>query len=200
MKEIDAVTNYIMFYIENRYSNELIDEKLFKELCCYIADSLSYWSGNTNVGCKKDKSEEKIYQEFYDGLSILIDYLSDNEDKLMQIEKEFIKSIKYNGKVYRYLGYADPLKCKKKINPIFNDIWVSWSKEKYNSYLESKLYGKKTRLYCDIKDGYYGIDLENFQKYCEKVLCKECYISRGKESEVVFPTIKELIYNVEYIE
>lgn len=196
MEEINTVTNYIIDYIENRSKNK--DEELFKELCCSIAEALSYWSGETYVGCKKDSITQNIFQNFFEYLNSLIKYLSDNEEQLMKIEKDFIKKIKYKGIVYRYLGHGDLTECKKRINPEYNNIWVSWSKEKYNSYLETKLYGKKTRLYCNINNNYYGIDLEEFQKFCAKNKLGNYYISRGDEREVVFPTIKELIYNVEY--
>ena len=201
MEEVNTVANYMIFYINNRDNNEIIDEELFKELCCYIAESLSYWSGQIYVGKKKDKTTEDIFQKFFKNLNYLIRFLSNNEFKLMKIEKDFINIIRYNGKVYRFLGHSnlDLRNCKKIIKPKYNNIWVSWSKEKNNSYLESKLYGKKTRLYCDIKDCYYGIDLEEIQKFCNKNQLGNYYISRGTEKEVVFPTIKKLIYKVEYL-
>lgn len=193
------VANYIMIYIERRDNNEIIDEKLFEELCCYIAKSLSYWTGNTYVGCKKDSKTESIFQKFFENLNYLIKYLGDNEERIMKIEKDFINQIKYKGIVYRYLGHSESIGCKKRINPKFNNIWVSWSKEKYNPYLETKLYGKKTRLYCDIKSCYYGIDLEEFKEFCHINQLGNYYISRGTEREVVFPTIEKLIYKIEYL-
>ena len=199
MEEINTVANYIMFYIENRYNSEFIDEELFKELCRFIAEALSYWTGKTYVGRKKDSKTQNIVQKFFENLNYLIKDLSNNEEKLMKIEKDFINQIKYNGIVYRYLGHPDSIDCKKIIIPEFNNIWVSWSKEKDNSYIETKLYGKKTRLYCDIKTYYYGIDLEAFQNFCNRNKVGNYYISRGNEREVVFPTIKELIYKIEYI-
>lgn len=94
----------------------------------------------------------------------------------------------YRGSLYRYLGHGSA-KCNtnNRIEPQFNNIYVSWSKNPKNYYIESKLYGTMTLLACKIDEPYYGIDLEAFD------------VIRGKEAEVVFPTIKETITEVRYI-
>ena len=120
-------------------------------------------------------------------------------NRLSSLEKEFLKNIKYNGKLYRYLGNGNPINKKKIIEPIYNDIYVSWSKEEKNSYIESKLYGKMILLYCDTSNKHFGIDLERFQEFYNKTFKESFYISRGNEREVVFPTIKETIYDIKYL-
>lgn len=130
------------------------------------------------VVAKKIVRHKIYFKNFFKNLNYLIKYLTNNEEKLMQIEKDFINEIKYYGIVYRYLGHAELTECKKRIIPEFNSIWVSWSKEKYNSYIETKLYGKRTRLYCNIKSCYYGIDLEAFQKFCIRNEVDDYYIKR----------------------
>ena len=195
--DILKVTQYMKYYIDN-YSiieNERIN--LFEELCFDIACVLQEWSGNTYVGIKKEKKKKCIFQNFFICLNDLINYLTKN--KISFLESEFLKYIKYNGKLYRYLGTGNPINQKMNIKPIYNDIFVSWSKEERNSYIESKLYGKMTLLYCDTSNKYFGIDLEGFQKFYNKTFKDSFYISRGNEREVVFPTIKETIYDIKYL-
>lgn len=79
-----------------------------------------------------------------------------------------------------------------------NDIFVSWSKNKEISYIESKLYGCMTRLYCNIPPNMVGFDLEGFQEFYNNKFASKIWIARGEEREVVFPTIKEMIYRIEY--
>ena len=103
--------------------------------------------------------------------------------------KKFANDTLYHGTIYRYLGHCLENEIYDNIvEPEYNDIYVSWSKNPTNSYIESKLYGTKTLLTCKIENNYYGIDLEAF-----------CVV-RGNEAEVVFPTIKETITNIEYID
>ena len=104
-----------------------------------------------------------------------------------QCENAVAESLLYQGKVYRYLRYGAPSGCKKKaIVPEYDGIYVSWSKEPKNSYIEGKLYGKITWIEAEIKPLYFGIDLENMG------------ISRGKEREVVFPTLENCVKKIKY--
>lgn len=195
--DIINVTQYIKYYIDN-YSmieNERIN--LFEELCFHIASVLHEWSGNTYVGIKKEKTKKNIFQNFFILLNDLINYLDKN--KTSSLESKFLKYIKYNGKLYRYLGNGNFINKKKIIKPIYNGIYVSWSKEEKNSYIESKLYGKMTLLYCETSSKLFGIDLEGFQWFYNKTFNNNFYISRGNEREVVFPTIKETIYDIKYL-
>lgn len=103
-------------------------------------------------------------------------------------ENKVAEALLYQGKIYRYLGYGISSNRKKKaIEPNYDGIYVSWSKEPKNGYIESKLYGEMTWIEAEIKSPYFGIDLENMG------------ISRGKEREVVFPTLKDCITNIKYI-
>ena len=77
--------------------------------------------------------------------------------------------------------------ANKRVEPQYNNIYVSWSKQPQNHYIENKLYGTMTLLTCKVDEPYYGIDLEAFG------------VVRGQEAEVVFPTIKETITEVKYI-
>ena len=69
----------------------------------------------------------------------------------------------------------------------YNNIYVLWSKQPQNHYIENKLYGTMTLLTCKVDEPYYGIDLEVFG------------VVRGQEAEVVFQTIKETITEIRYI-
>lgn len=94
----------------------------------------------------------------------------------------------YQGVLYRYLGHSEPSDSRKCVRPQYNKIYVSWSKNKGNKYLESKLYGVKTLLACNVNYPYFGIDLSAFG------------MSRGNEREVVFPTIEETMTSIKFIE
>ena len=91
----------------------------------------------------------------------------------------------FQGTVYRYLGYGSAIGDINKPKEIkYNNIYVSWSKNKRNEYIESKLYGVITLMTCEISDDYYGIDLE------------ELGVSRGYEREVVFPNYENLVTKI----
>lgn len=55
-----------------------------------------------------------------------------------------------------------------------------------------------TRLYCNIPPNMVGFDLEGFQEFYNNKFASKIWIARGEEREVVFPTIKEMIYRIEY--
>lgn len=195
--DIIKVTQYIKYYIDNHSIIENEHMNLFEELCLRIACVLQEWSGNTYVGIEKEKVKKNIFQNFFILLNDLINYLTKN--KISSLESEFLKYIKYNGKLYRYLGNGNSIDKKMSVKPSYNGIYVSWSKEERNSYIESKLYGKMTLLYCDTSNKHFGIDLEGFQEFYNKTFNDNFYISRGNEREVVFPTIKETIYDIKYL-
>ena len=69
----------------------------------------------------------------------------------------------------------------------------------WNYYLESKLYGKVTKLYCDIPSEQYGLDFEKFQEFINNNYDEGFNISRGNETEVIFPTIEKYIYDIKYM-
>lgn len=199
MKKMKYIIECIKWYSKNRFTTNKDYEILFKELCIYIAEGLQEWTGKTYVGISKSKEDIWKYQTFFVALYELINTLSNHKENLIFLEKQFINNIKYNGKIYRYLGHGDLKNTNIRIRPSYNDIFVSWSKEKGNTYLETKLYGKITRLYGVISADNYGIDIEKLQKFYNNYFDERIYIAKGQEREVVYPTIKKDIYYIEYI-
>lgn len=184
IKGVNEATDDIKKYIlklHNR-ANSLV---LFSDVHEDIIEVCSFWTGKTYVGVQKDKDIEAAFQNFFEALMSMLLLIMNDTVKPLDCEKRFANAVLYRGTVYRYLGNDTP--SNRIIKPQYNNIYVSWSKKPENTYLESKLYGVKTRLYCDIKEPYFGIDLEQLG------------ISKGNEKEVVFPTLEEFITNIEYI-
>lgn len=200
IKEINKTIIYIKSYIVKRFNNNFEPFEYIDELFKRIAFVLSQWSGDTYIGEEKEENIKKLFQEFFITLISLVNCFNENKTKCLRQEIEFLKSIKYKGTIYRVLGYSNCLDKNKNKNiiPKYNDIYVSWSKNKDNSYLDSKLYGKKTRLIAVIDKDKFGIDLENFEEFIENIYDEKFYISRGNEREVVFPTLKECVKEVIY--
>lgn len=194
---IHETTTKINEYIEIR-KKSVFDKKAFIKLLDNIALVLIEWTGKTYVGEQKRIEVKQAFQQFFVTIKNLITIFQDGLIKLSLLEKRFIKNVTYSGKLYRYIGSNVP--DNRKITVEYNGIFVSWSKNKQSTYLENKLYGTIIRLYCEIPDDKFGIDLEGFQKYYDFYCLKHYYIARGEEREVVFPTIKETIYNLEYLQ
>ena len=153
-----------------------------------ITQVLAKWTGDTYVGCKKDDRLKDAFQIFFDKL---YEFLLIYKDKCKLAEQ-----LLYHGQLYRYLGHSSGSKdTDSKIEPKYNDIWVSWSKNDVRkiSYLKSKLYGTKTILICETKYKM-GIDLTGFDKVFET------HLTRGEEAEVVYPTLEDTIIDIEYEE
>lgn len=159
-----------------------------------IITVLNHWAGSTYVGSEKNSDLSKAFQAFFKVLYQLLLELSN-----IGGFGEAVKSSLYRGKIYRYLGHSSSTDCNNKIEPKYNDIYVSWSKQPNNSYLESKLYGTMTWMSAEIVDPFLGIDLEGLEETIYRLTGIECSISRGNEHEVVFPTIKECIMEIRYI-
>ena len=177
-------------------SHDITADKANK-LTSNIITVINNWTGSTYIGVKKKKELEKAFQAFFIALLELLLEIKKSD----YTEFHFIADkILYRGKAYRYLGYPSPEDCNKGIEPTFNDIYVSWSKEHKNSYIESKLYGTMTIISADIIIPYYGIDLEGMGQVLSKLSNENYKMTRGDEREVVFPTIKECITEVNYIE
>ncbi len=144
-----------------------------------------FWTSNTYVGQPKDLAVKAVFQSFFEAL---MDLLLNMKNTGKKSERAIAEKLLYRGKVYRYLGNAYPSDDPDDIvKPVFDDIYVSWSKEPQNGYIRSKLYGPVTLLSCEISTPFYGIDLD------------ELNCSRGNEHEVVFPTTKKCIIEIEYI-
>ncbi len=157
----------------------------YQMLADNILRTLNYWTGKTYVGIEKDKTVRKAFQSFFTQLYSFLMICRDSNIKELQ---KFAKRALYQGVLYRYLGHGDVSEdCDSRVEPQYNDIYVSWSKNSENSYIESKLYGVITLIECEVSGNYYGIDLGAFG------------VVRGNEAEVVFPTIKETVKDISYI-
>ena len=159
------------------------------------------WTGNTYVGVKKVKSAERDYQFFFELLHDFLHFLYDNKSEVSNEEWSLAENMMYHGTVYRYLGTHDSRNSERKemVKPIYNDIFVSWSKSEKNAYIESKLYGPVTWMKAEIKEPEFGIDINGFEEWCKKWQGDSAFITRGMEKEVVFPTVKECIVEIRYI-
>ena len=164
----------------NNISNE--DLSVFLD---NVYETLKYWTGHTYIGQKKDKALQKAYQTFFEALYEFLFICRELGNPMI---KSFADEVLYRGSLYRYLGKGSAEEnTDKRIEPQYDNIYVSWSKQPKNYYIESKLYGTMPLLTCKIDEPYYGIDLEAFG------------VVRGEEAEVVFPTIKETITEIRYI-
>lgn len=157
----------------------------FNELYVNITEVLSNWTGNQSIGYDKEPVLKKAFQQFFKSLYAFI--LACSISKKHKLRK-FANTAIYQGPLYRYLGNGDHENRNNKVIPEYNDIWVSWSKNKENSNIESKLYGIMTRLTCHTSQTLYGIDLAAFG--CSKV----------NEEEVIYPTIASQVENIEYFQ
>lgn len=172
--------------INEYFINDSKDIFYFMDLMREIKYVLKYWTGQTNVGVEKSSDLKMAYQRFFDEfMKMLLLFKSRTDSKWY--EKAAAKKYLYQGTVYRYLGNHNK-SIKNLISVNYDEIFVSWNKDKVNSYIISKLKGKKLLLTCEIYENNYGIDLE------------ELGVSVGSEREVVFPTIKETIINEEVID
>ncbi|MBR3516878.1 MAG: hypothetical protein IKO10_11240 [Lachnospiraceae bacterium] len=163
-----------------------ISADILNTLMDNICKTLDEWTGTTYVGEKKNPKISKMYQMFFIELYSFV--LACQKSEIEEL-REFAGKVLYRGKLFRYLGHGDcqdDIECR--VEPVYNDIYVSWSKKRDNSYLKSKLYGTITVLCCEIKEPYYGIDLAPFG------------VVRADEAEVVFPTVENTMLEVRYIE
>lgn len=174
--------------IATKQMKKCINEKHMDKLCGqYIYDVCCFWTGNTYVGIKKDQTIQKAFQTFFKELMKLLLTLKNSPSSTQQ-DKDIADELLYQGEVYRYLGHGDSSKLNENLELQYNDLYVSWSKNAQNNYIESKLYGKILWIHGIIQNSYYGINLEAIG------------VSRGTEAEVVFPTIKECIKEVKVYE
>lgn len=191
---INESIKYLGEYIERRKIGSY-NKIEFRKVLQEIAFVMREWARKTYVGEEKTEEIKEIFQNFYVRLRWLVDLLIAEKSKLKRLEKQFIKSIVYRGKIYRYLGTNTPYN-KAVLEIHFNDIYVSWSKNEKNSYFESKLSGVVKKLYCNIPENNYGFDLCRFQRFYNVTFMENCDILNPTEQEVVFPTIKELVYKI----
>lgn len=182
IQEIQKANNNFFEYmkLENNKS-----KKDFHSVVVGIKEVCKFWCGKTYLGEKKSKDIENAFQCFFKNF---MDFLMDCKISKHSYKRKFAATVLYQGKIYRYLGYGISSNRKKKaIEPNYDGVYVSWSKEPQNSYIESKLYGEMTWIEAEIKSPYFGIDLETMES------------SVGNEKEVVFPTLKDCVTNIKYI-
>lgn len=182
--KIFVISGYIKKF--NKTLPNIFNLSDFNILLRNIENVLLYWVGSTYVGKKKKERVKKAFQQFFENM---YEFFWKLQDCSIKEYSDFAKNVFYQGKVYRYLGHGNS--CDNEINnyvtPIYDGIYVSWSKNNHSDYLESKLYGNITFLECDIKDTFYGIDLDFLG------------VGRPNEAEVIFPTIKECITGITYL-
>lgn len=63
VKELNRVTNQFVQVRKKILSGSMTD-CIWRTFSKNICDTLSYWTGNTYVGCRKEKSLEKAFQRF----------------------------------------------------------------------------------------------------------------------------------------
>lgn len=177
-EQIEATT-CVLRRTENISSNN------FNELYVNITEVLSNWTGNTYIGYDKEPVLKKAFQQFFQSLYAFILACSISKNHKL---RKFANIAIYQGPLYRYLGNGDYENRNNKVSPEYNDIWVSWSKNKENSNIASKLYGIITRLTCHTSQSLYGIDLAAFK------------CSKTNEEEVLYPTIASQVKNIEYFQ
>lgn len=176
-KEIDKATNSIIYTLEKKVDKDVVDN--IYEVC-------HFWTQDTYVGRRKEFKVQNAFQNFFENFMKLILDIRDGNIKCDEECRNAFSSLLYTGVVYRKLGHGDLENCEDEIIPEYNNIYVSWNKEKDYAYFDSKLYGPMTILTAEIKEPYFGIDLE------------ELGVCTGQEKEVVFPTIKESVLKVEF--
>ncbi len=178
VKGIKEATNNIVSY----YNAPKTSKSMLSELITDINLICDFWTGSTYVGTPKVDVIKHAFQSFFEELMRLLLAMKDSKKTY---EARIANAMLFKGTVYRYLGNAYP--SNKTVDPIFDNVYVSWSKCSGNSYILSKLYGPVTFLSCEISEPFYGIDLAAIG------------ISRGTEEEVVFPTIAECVREIKYI-
>lgn len=191
---IEKTTYGLQWYVSQR-GKQGFDREIFEDMICHIMEVLNKWTGETWVGHKKDKRTETVFQNFFETLIRLIRYIDLFEIMMSDEEKEFAMMVTFSGVIYRYLGSGSP--CNKECVEIeYNDIYVSWSKNEQNDYIEGKLYGPLLWIKAQTSPFDYAIDLEGLDKFYQKITGENKGVVRGKEREVVYPTKRECILEV----
>lgn len=196
---IRNASNFITEYKAKR-NRFIYRSKNYKLLLHKIHDVLNIWTGYTYIGKKKDQDLSDAFQEFFSSFHDLLVHFKSNTASITKQERNLMDSVMYNGQVYRYIGTSDCLN-KHVVKPEYNNIYVSWSKEKQSDDIEKELYGTVTWIPANIKMPYFGIDLEGFDSIYRKSTHKRHPVSKANEREVVFPTIEDCVdkNNIIYI-
>lgn len=161
------------------------------DLCRKVADVLCLWTGNNWIGIENDTQTKKAFQDFFLALNELI---SNHRISKNKMERSLSEHTLYEGTIYRYIG----AKQRKDSAPevICDGIYVSWSKDPYNTYILDKIQTKCTWIKCEVVAPMFGIDVEGFEIWYRKHIDKRINIAKGTEREIVFPTIKDYIVGI----
>lgn len=192
---IEKTTYGLQWYV-SQHGKQEFDRDIFEDMICHIMAVLSKWTGETWVGHKKDKRTETVFQNFFETFVNLIGYINFFEKIMSDTEKEFANMTAYSGVLYRYLGSCSSGN-KECIEIEYNDIYVSWSKNALNDYIESKLYGPQLWIKAQTAPFDFAIDLEGVDKFYQKITGENKGVARGNEREVVYPTKRECILEME---
>ena len=168
----------------------------FHSLLKAIANVLAQWTGETYVGAVKEKGVQNAFQRFFVEIFCLACAL-ENKNSPTEAESEFVRSARYQGDIYRYIGSDSP--CWKCEEVEYNEIYVSWSKEKGNSYIMGKLYPPIYFMHAKLSGKFYGFDIERFERLYSRIYRKQSNIAKGAEREVVFPTLKEVLVDIQEV-
>lgn len=160
-------------------------------VCNDIAIALKLWTGKTWVGIKKTPEVETAFQDFF---IAFIKFISNCANSTNRLEHNLADNTIYQGIVYRYIG-AKERDCSAP-DIIYNNIYVSWSKEPYSDYIFNHIHTETTWIKCKIDAPMFGIDIEGFENWCKKHFDKKISISKGTEREIVFPTLKECTLDI----
>lgn len=147
--EIYRVKNQMQNVGVRLKTNDISNED-FSVFLDNVYETLKYWTGHTYIGQKKDKALQKAYQTFFEALYESLFICRELGNPML---KSFSDEVLYRGSLYRYLGKGSAEEnTDKRIEPQYDNIYVSWSKQPKNYYIESKLYGTMTLLTCKIDE------------------------------------------------
>lgn len=190
--EIDFIvftTEDMGLYFSRRQTGDNAVCGHFDDLIGNIKYILRLWVGKTSVGIPKATEVQGAFQAFFKDLMRLLIMLKESPVSTKK-ERSFSNAVLYRGKIYRYLGRGfGNSKKQGRIKPKYDGNYASWSMQReLSNYMASKLYGTKTLLSAEIENDY-GISLKYFN-----------FVQWENEKEIVYPTKKEAVYKVEYID
>lgn len=178
----DQIEKIVKKYEEmEEYEPMKLNEK-HQVLIKNIRKILLYWTGYCSVGFPKNREFQKAYTIFFERL---LEWLKKLKDSKNEEYRHFADEALFQGTVFRCIHNENDYNKEPVLR--YENNFVSWSKNPHIIYFKQKIKGIKMYITCEIKDEYYGIDLEAFD------------VVAGEEAEVVFPTIKELITKTEVV-
>lgn len=175
LRDIDSAVKGMKRWIED----DKISKKTKRTVWTQIHAVLCFWTSFPSVGVEKSERLKKAYNEFYETLYELLAVMKKSSNEK---ERQFAENALYQGVLYRYLGYGknNEMEDRQQIVPVYDGIYVSWSKSPSNDYVLSRLNGPVTHLSCKTGERY-GIDIHALG-----------YEAGGVE-EVVFPMLEDHI-------